>query len=99
MSSKLKYILDPLDREVLDRAFDEAWAAVHAKANALIESGSDEELEALLRRELMEIASFNGLDEQIVQKILCDSGSIAEPGIGIGVLVSKTAGVGMPMLT
>ena len=73
MSSKLEYILDPLDREVLDRAFDEAWAAVHAKANALIESGSDEELEALLRRELMEIA-INGLDEQIVQKILCDSG-------------------------
>ena len=83
MSSKLKYILDPLDREVLDRAFDEAWAAVHAKANALIESDSDEELETLLRRELMEIASFNGLDEQIVQKILCDSGSISEPGIGV----------------
>ena len=37
-------------------------------------SGSDEELEAPLRRELMEIASFNGLDEQIVQKILSDSG-------------------------
>ncbi len=74
MRSKLKYIPDPLDREVLDRAFDEAVAAVHAKANALIESGSDEELEALLRRELMEIASFNGLDEQIVQKILSDSG-------------------------
>ena len=74
MSSKLKYILDPLDRELLDRAFDEAWAAVYAKANALIESGSDEELETLLRRELMEIASFNGLDEQIVRKILCDSG-------------------------
>ena len=53
--------------------FDEAWAAVHAKANALIESRSDEELEALLRRELMEIASFNGLDGKIVQKILSDS--------------------------
>ena len=74
MISKLKYILDPLDREVLDRAFDEALAAVHEKANTLIESGSDEELEALLRRELMEIASFNGLDEQSVQKILSDSG-------------------------
>jgi hypothetical protein len=74
MISKLKYVLDPLDREVLDRAFDEAWAAVHAKANVLIESGSDEELEALLPRELMEIATFNGLDEQIVQKILSDSG-------------------------
>ena len=74
MISKFKHILDPLDREVLDRAFDEALAAVRAKANALIESGSDEELEALLRRELMEIANFNGLHEQIVQKILSDSG-------------------------
>jgi hypothetical protein len=74
MFSKLKYILDPLDREVLDRAFDEALATVHTKANKLIESGSDEELEALLRRELMEIASFNGLDEQSVQKILSDIG-------------------------
>ena len=82
MISKLKYILDPLDREVLDRAFDEAWAAVHAKANALIESGSDEELEALLRRELMEIASFNGLDKQVVQKIFQTVGSTSEPGIG-----------------
>jgi len=74
MISKLKYSLDQLDREVLDRAFDKAWTAVHAKANALIESGSDEELEALLRRELMEITSFNGLDEKIVQKILSDRG-------------------------
>jgi hypothetical protein len=41
----------------------------------LIESGSDEELEALLRRELMEIPSINGLDgEQIVQTILSDNG-------------------------
>ncbi len=74
MISKLKYNLDPLGREVLDRAFDEAWTAIRAKANALIESGSDEELEALLRRESMEIASFNGLDERIVQKILSDCG-------------------------
>jgi hypothetical protein len=75
MISKFKRIFDPLDREVFDRAIDEAWTAVHAKANALIESGSDEELEAMLRRELMEIASFNGLDgEQIVQTILCDNG-------------------------
>ena len=95
MISKLKYILDPLDREVLDRAFDEAWAAVHAKANALIQSGSDEELEALLRRELMEIASFNGLDKRIVEKILSDSAQ----ELAIGLLVSKIAGVGMPMLT
>ena len=99
MISKFKRILDPLDREVLERALDEAWAAAHAKANALIESGSDEELEALLRRELMEIASFNGLDEQIVQKFFPMVGSISKPGIGISLLVSQIAGVGMPMLT
>ena len=93
MSSKLKYILDPLDREVLDRAFDEAWAAVHAKANALIESGSDEELETLLRRELMAWMSKS------FKKSFPIVGSIAEPGIGIGLLVSKIAEVGMPMLT
>src|SRR6476661_4775246 len=80
MISKFKRILDPLDREVLERALDEAWAAVHAKANALIESGSDEELEAVLRRELMEIASFNGLDgEQIVQTILSDNDRSLSP--------------------
>ena len=55
-------------------------------------------MEALLRRELMEIASFNGLDEQIVQKFFPMVDSISKPGIGIGLLVSKTTGVGMPML-
>jgi hypothetical protein len=75
MISTFQHILDPLDREVLDRAFDKAWAEVHARTNALIESGSDEDLEALLRRELMEIASYHGLDgKQILQKILPDSG-------------------------
>jgi hypothetical protein len=38
------------------------------------------------------------LDEQIVQKFFPMVGSISNPGIGIGLLVSKTAGVGMPML-
>ncbi|MGA8435625.1 MAG: hypothetical protein WB713_12700 [Methyloceanibacter sp.] len=56
-------------------------------------------MEALLRRELMEIASFNGLDEQIVQKFFPMVGSISKPGIGISLLVSQIAGVGMPMLT
>ena len=41
----------------------------------LLSTRSDEKLKALLRRESMEIASFNGLDgEQIVQTILSDNG-------------------------
>ena len=64
----------PCGASILDRAFDKAWAEVHAKNNALIESGSDEDLEALLRRKLMEIASYHGLDgKKIIQKILPDS--------------------------
>jgi hypothetical protein len=47
-------------------------------------------MEALLRRELKEIASFNGSDEQIVQKFFpMMVGSISKPGIGIGLLVSQ----------
>ena len=33
------------------------------------------------------------------KKFFAIVGSISEPGIGIGLLVSKIAGVGMPMLT
>ena len=33
------------------------------------------------------------------KKFFAIAGSISEPGIGIGLLVSKTVGVGMPMLT
>jgi hypothetical protein len=41
----------------------------------MIESETDEALEALLRRELMEIASYHRLDsKQILQKIRPDSG-------------------------
>lgn len=48
----LRRELDPLDLEILDRAFDATQAVA-----------SDEGLEAILRRELVEIACFNGVSD------------------------------------
>jgi hypothetical protein len=53
---------DPLDREVLERAFDAARAAVKNN-DPSAEFDSDERLEAALRRELVEIACFNGVSD------------------------------------
>ena len=47
--------LDPLDRELFQRAFDAACSAVKAD-----ELDSDEKLEAALRCELLSIAVLNG---------------------------------------
>ena len=49
--------LDPLDREILERAFDAALAAVST------EFDSDEGLESILRRELIDIACSNGVSD------------------------------------
>ena len=58
----LRHQFDPLDREILERAFDAAWSAV--KGHDLpIDFESDEGLEAILRRELIEIACFNGVSD------------------------------------
>jgi hypothetical protein len=48
--------LDPLDMEILERAFDAALAVVKG-------FDSDEGLEAVLRRELIEITCFNGVSD------------------------------------
>ena len=52
---------DPLDMEILERAFDAALAVV--KEDHPTEFDSDEGLEAILRRELIEIACFNGVSD------------------------------------
>jgi hypothetical protein len=58
--------MDPLDLEILERAFDATWTAVKAH-----DFDSDEGLEALLRRELIEIACFNGVsDPETLRDIL-----------------------------
>ena len=50
--------LDPLDRELFQRAFDAASSAVKAD-----ELDSDEKLEAALRCELLSIAVLNGMSD------------------------------------
>ena len=53
---------DPFDREILERAFDAALVVVKDNDIAF-EFDSDEGLETLLLRELMEIACFNGVSD------------------------------------
>jgi hypothetical protein len=52
---------DPLDLQILERAFNAARAAV--KEGHPTEFDSDEGLEAMLRRELIEIAYFSGVTD------------------------------------
>jgi len=64
--------LDPLDLEILEKAFDAAWSAVKEN-DPPIDFDSDEGLEAILRRELIEIARFNGVsDPETLRDILLD---------------------------
>jgi hypothetical protein len=58
----LRHELDPLDLEILEKAFDAAWSAVKEN-DPPIDFDSDEGLEAILRRELIEIARFNGVSD------------------------------------
>ena len=66
----LRHQLDPLDLEILEQTFDVTWDVVKGN-NLPIDCDSDEALEAILRRELIEIARFNGVsDPEILQDIL-----------------------------
>ena len=58
MVCKSNRVFDPLDLEILERAFDGAWTAFKESQFA-----SDTEFEALLHRELTEIAAFNGAND------------------------------------
>ena len=70
MFRSLRHKLDPLDREILEKAFDATWDAV--KGNKLpVDFDSDEALETILRRELIEIARLNGVsDPETLRDIL-----------------------------
>ena len=57
-----KNALDPLDREILERAFDATWEAIKA-GHQHFDADSDEALEAEVRRELVEIARLNGVSD------------------------------------
>ena len=54
--------LDPLDRELLERALEGAWAVVKENGS-LVDLDSHQALEETLRRELIEIASSNGVSD------------------------------------
>ena len=62
MDSKFRDVFDPLDLEILERAFDGALATVK-EDQARADLDCDEALEATLRRELIEIARFNGVND------------------------------------
>jgi hypothetical protein len=65
--------LDPLDNEILERAFDATWDAIKGTGHHF-DAESDEELEAALRRELIEIARLNGMnDPETLKDILLAS--------------------------
>ena len=68
-----KNALDPLDREILERAFDATWEAIK-EGHQHFDADSDEELEAEVRRELVEIARINGVtDPEMLKDILLAS--------------------------
>jgi hypothetical protein len=62
MDSKFRDVFDPLDLEILERAFDGALATLK-EDQARADLDCDEALEATLRRELIEIARFNGVND------------------------------------
>jgi hypothetical protein len=65
-----RHELDPLDVEILQRAFEVTWAAIKASGQSF-DFESDEELEAALHREPIKIARFNGVsDPETLRDIL-----------------------------
>ena len=79
MFRSLRHKLDPLDQEILEKAFDATWDAVKLN-NLPVDFDSDEALEASLRRELIEIACFNGVsDPETLRDILLTRLSPARP--------------------
>jgi hypothetical protein len=65
--------LDPLDHEILERAFEAAWEAIKGSGRHS-DTESDEKLELALRRELIEIARLNGVsDPETLKEVLLAS--------------------------
>ena len=70
MFRSLRHKLDPLELEILERTFDATLAAVKGN-DSPVDFDSDEDLEAILRRELIEIACFTGVsDPETLQDLL-----------------------------
>jgi hypothetical protein len=60
--SSLRHKFDPLDLEILQRTFDAALATIKGD-DSPVEFDSNKNLEALLRRELIQIACVTGVSE------------------------------------
>jgi hypothetical protein len=74
MHSKSRRDLDPLDLELVERALESTWMAVNGKRVLNSQLDSDGELEANLRRELIEIVLANGVsDSEMLRDILLNS--------------------------
>jgi hypothetical protein len=70
MVSKFRRDLDPLDLEIVERAFDGVSDAIKTGTN-LVDPESDEELETALLRELVEMVSVSGVsDPEALRDIL-----------------------------
>jgi hypothetical protein len=84
MHSRFKRDLDPLDLELLERAFEGAWVAVKEN-DSLVDLDTDEALEAILRLELIEIARFNGVsDAESLRDVLWQRCWISVPRLQVG---------------
>ena len=73
MFNSLGQEFDPLDREILERAFDVAWATV--KERERLENGldDDDKLTAMLRSNLIEIAQTKRFsDAEALLDVLLD---------------------------
>ncbi len=70
MLSKRRRDLDPLDKEFLERALESAWITLKQNSSQ-VDLDSDEQLEAELRRELIEIAhSYGASGAEILRDVL-----------------------------
>jgi hypothetical protein len=67
-----RHEFDPLDREILERAFYAAWATVK-ETDRSVAFGGDESLASVLRSDLLEIAQTNSFnDAEDLRDILLD---------------------------
>ena len=66
-----RHEFDPLDREILERAFDATLEVVQGNRPSIVNFDGNDGLKAIIRRELIEIAHLNGLsDPETLRDIL-----------------------------
>jgi hypothetical protein len=74
MFKSLRHQFDPLDREILERAFCAAWTAIQEIEPSVGDVESNESLAAILHRKLIEIAQTKNLsDEETLRDALLAS--------------------------